>query len=91
MRLRGEELMNPYERLVTAIVKQACDDYESNYRTLMRKSTSYAKRVKVSNEIELIEAFFLQGFFEQYTGMDGKLFLETLKKKVREGHGGRKR
>lgn len=83
--------MNPYENLVTAIVKQACDDFEINYRILMRKSTSYAKRVNASNEIELIEAFFLQGLFEECTGLDGKVFLEKLKKEVREGEGFRKR
>ena len=66
--------------LVCAIVKKAVDDW----RDAKRKSRRNPGNKLIQGEIIDCENFFKSDYFEGLTGMDGKEFLNRLKKQSLE-------
>lgn len=71
--------MNPYqeeyENLANAIILQAVTDWR---RAVHHPRSKDARQIR-----EETEAFFLSGWFEMLTNVDGKWLLEKLKKEAR--------
>ena len=68
----------PYENLANAIVLQAVKDWRSAVRTL-KKRPRYDPAKQMKNECE---DFFLSGWFEALTSVDGRMILRKLKEEA---------
>lgn len=71
--------MEGAERLVQQIVKQAVYDWRNAKRRLRKKPNNPDLLATVSE----CECFFLSGWFNTLTDLDGRLFLEKLRKDMR--------
>lgn len=71
-------MIDPYERLVHAIVLQAVKDYRSAYKQLKRNPQSDA----ATRHLISCERFFLSEWFIEITDVDGELLLNKLNEEV---------
>lgn len=68
--------MMPYRRLASAIALQTIRDYRR-----LAKYMSYRQLTPMEEkELKEIEDYFLKGWFDQTTGLNGETCLEKLKK-----------
>lgn len=65
-----------YTRLASAIVMQAVKDYRSSKKKLSKGRVNHS----ASDMKEQCEHFFLSGWFETLSGLDGKMILDKLEK-----------
>jgi len=68
-------MTEPYENLTNAIVLQAVKDWRSAVRKL-KKRPRYDPAKQMKDECE---RFFLSGWFEELTSVDGSVILRKLK------------
>lgn len=67
-----------YEALANAIIFQAVKDYRAWYRAYIRHPNNGA----AINNIEELRRFFLGGWFQGLTDLDGKAILDHIEKEV---------
>ncbi len=67
-------MINPYENLVNAIVMQAVKDYRGARRSLRR----HPKNAGAQSVLKDCERFFLSGWFEAITNVNGEAVLKKL-------------
>lgn len=71
-------MIDPYERLVHAIILQAVKDYRSACKSLQRNPNSSVARQHYAS----CQRFFLSEWFKELTEADGKLLLDKLNQEV---------
>lgn len=69
------------QNLVCGIVKLDVDDWRRARRRLKKRPNS----LEAEGMVKDCERFFRSEYFENLTGMDGREFLEQLKKHEKEG------
>lgn len=67
--------MDPYEKLVNAIVIQAAKDY----RTALRKLKRNPRNQLAKAEADSIERFFRSDWYKSLTEVDGEMVLQKLR------------
>lgn len=70
--------MNPYEELANAIVLCAVKDYRKARKQLKK----YPRDAYLRQLVKECEEFFLSGWFQTLTSVDGSVLLERLQKEV---------
>ena len=71
-------MMDPYEDLAIAIVKQAAKDYQDALQKLARnKNNENAKRMK-----EEVERFFTSDWYSELTDLNGAFLMRKIQEEV---------